>query len=73
MKRFSFETGCHTKVDETSLPYYLFPNAISVMWNASASSKIWTRVIMSISSDDKHYITSTPSIYLPNPFAMDRI
>ena len=62
---FSFsQTSCLTKAEEPSLPYYLprageriigfipFPKVLQ-----SVSSRIWTRVTMSIYYDDNHYTT----------------
>ena len=72
---FSFSlTSCLTKAEEISLPYYLpiagwriigfipFPKVL-VLWEMqSVSSRIWTRVAVSISYNDKHYTTSTWSL-----------
>ena len=43
-----------------------FPRVLALYEIHSASSKIWTQVVMSISYDDKHYTsgTSTPVDYL---------
>ena len=38
---------------------HTFPKGISLCEMQSISSKIWTRVIVSISSDDDHYTTGT--------------
>ena len=70
---FSFsQINCLTKAEEPSLPYYLpiaggriigfipFPKGISAMWNASVSSRIWTRVAVSISYD----VSITPRVPL---------
>ena len=69
---FSFSlTSCLTNVEEPSLPYYLpiaggriigfipFPRVLVQCEMQSVSSKIWTRVAVSISCDDNHYITGT--------------
>ena len=66
---FSY-TGCQNKVKEPTLPYYFhltggrivgfipFPRVL-VVWEMQTSfSRIWTRVIVSISYNDIHYITS---------------
>ena len=70
--QFSFsETTCLTKVEEASLPYYLptaagriigftpFPRVLVLCKMQSVSSRIWTRVNVSISYDDNHYTTGT--------------
>ena len=67
---FSFSlTSCLTKAEETSLPYYLpiaggriigvipFPRVLVLCEMPSVSSRIWTRVTVSISYDD--YTTGT--------------
>ena len=67
---FSFsETSCLTKAKESSLSYYLpiaggriigfipFPRVLVLCEMQSASSRIWTRVAVSISYDDNHYTT----------------
>ena len=64
---FSFSlTSCLTNAEEPSLPYYLpiaggriigfipFPRVCEMQ---SVSSRIWTRVAVSISNDDNHYTT----------------
>ena len=69
---FSFSlTSCLTKAQEISLPYYLpiaggriirfipFPRVLVLCEMQSASSRIWTRVVLSISYDDNHYTTGT--------------
>ena len=69
---FSFsKTSCLTKAEEHSLPYYLpiagrriigfipFPRVLVLCEMQSASSRIWTRVAVSISYDDNHYTTGT--------------
>ena len=73
---FSFsQTSCLTKAEWPSLPYYLpiaggriigfipFPRVLVLCEMQSVSSRIWTRVAMSISYDDSHYTTGT-SIYI---------
>ena len=72
---FSFsKTSCLTKAEETSLPYYLpivggriigfipFPRVLVLCDMQSVSSRIWTRVTVSISYDDNHYTTGTSKI-----------
>ena len=69
---FSFSyTSCLTKAEEPSLPYYLptaggriigfipFPRVLVLCEMQSVSSRIWTRVAVSISYDDNHYTTGT--------------
>ena len=64
---FSFSlTSCLTKAEEPSLPYYLsiagfipFPRVLVLCERQSVSSRIWTRVTMSISYDDNYYTTGT--------------
>ena len=69
---FSFSyTSCLTKAEENSLPYYLpiaggriigfipFPRVLVLCEMQSVSSRIWTRVAVSISHDDNHYTTGT--------------
>ena len=69
---FSFsKTSCLTKAEELSLPYYLptaggriigfipFPRVLVPCEMQSVSSRIWTRVAVSISFNDNHYTTST--------------
>ena len=88
---FSFsETSYLTKVEEPSLPYYLpidggriigfitFPRVLVLCEMQSVSSRIWTRVTVSISCDDNHYTTGTLFVLygistfvgysMPNPF-----
>ena len=62
-------TSCLTKAEEPSLPYYLpiaggrifgfipFTRVLGLCEMQSVSSKIWTRVAVSISYDDNHYTT----------------
>ena len=67
---FSFSwTSCLTKAEEPSLPYYLpiaggriigfipFPRVLVLC--EMQSSRIWTRVAMSMSYNDNHYTTAT--------------
>ena len=67
---FSFSyTSCLTKAEEHSLPYYLpiagrriigfipFPRVLVLCEMQSVSSRIWTRVAVSISYDDNHHLT----------------
>ena len=69
---FSFsKTSCLMKVEELCLPYYLpisggriigfipFPRVLVCCEMQSVSSRIWTRVVVSISYDDNHYTTGT--------------
>ena len=69
---FSFSwTSCLNKAEEPSLPYYLpiaggriiglipFPRVLVLCEMQSVSSRIWTRVAVSISYDDNHYTTGT--------------
>ena len=69
---FSFsETSCLTKAEELSLSYYLpiaggriigfipFPRVLVLCEMQSVSSRIWTRVAVSISYNDNHYTTDT--------------
>ena len=81
---FSFSyTSCPTKAEEPSLSYYLliagwriigfipFPRVLMLCDMQSVSSRIWTRVAVSISYDDNHYTTGTSlQTYdrLPNSF-----
>ena len=65
------ETSCLTKAEEPSLSYYLpiaggriigvipFPRVLMLCEMQSVSSRIWTRIAMSISYDDNHYATGT--------------
>ena len=60
-----------TKAEEPSLPYYLpiaggriigfmpFPRVLALCEMQSVSSRIWTRVAVSIPYDDNHYTTGT--------------
>ena len=70
--KFSFSwTSCLTKAEESSQPYYLpiaggriigfipFPRVLVLCEMQSFSSRIWTRVVVSISYDDNHYTTGT--------------
>ena len=74
---FSFSyTGCHTKVKELSLPYYLsiaggriirlipFLSVLLLCEMQTALSRIWTQVAVSISIDDNDYTADTLLIYL---------
>ena len=69
---FSFsQTSCLTKAEDSSLPYYLpiaggriigfipVPRVLVQCEMQSVSSRIWTRVAVSISYDDNHYTTGT--------------
>ena len=72
---FSYsETSYLTKAEEPSLLYYLhiaggriigfipFPKVLVLCEMQSVSSRIWTRVAVSISYDDSHYTTGTSKI-----------
>ena len=72
---FSFsKTSRLTKAKEPSLPYYLpiaggriigfipFPRVLVLCEMQSVSSRIWTRVAVSISYDDNHYTTGTRTV-----------
>ena len=74
---FSFSsTSCLTKAEEPSPAYYLtiaggriigfipFPRVLVLCEMQSVSSRIWTRVAVSISYDDNHYATGTSIWYL---------
>ena len=68
---FLFLDCCLTKAEEPSLSYYLpiaggriigfipFPKVLVLCEMQSVSSRIWTRVAVSISYDDNHYTTGT--------------
>ena len=66
---FFLETSCLTKAEEPSLSYYLLigggrifgfiPRVLVLCEIQSASSRIGTRVAMSISHDDNNYTTGT--------------
>ena len=75
---FSFSsTSCFTKAEEPSLSYYLpiaggwiigfipFPRVLVLCERQSVSSRIWTRVAVSISYDDNHYTTGTSTKVIP--------
>ena len=68
---FSFSsTSCLTKAEELSLSYYLiiaggriigfipFPKVLVLCEIQSVSSRIWTRIAVSISCDDNHYTSN---------------
>ena len=72
---FSFSlTSCLTKAEEPSMSYYLpiaggriiefipFPRVLVLREMQSVSSRIWTRVDVSISYEDKHYTTGSSGI-----------
>ena len=74
---FSFSlTSCLSKAEEPILPYYLsiaggriigfipFPRILVLCEMQSVSSRIWTRVTVSISDDNNHYTTGTFSSQL---------
>ena len=66
---------CHTEVKEPSLPYYLpiaggriigsslSPRILKLYEMQTASSRIWTKVSVSISYDDNHYTTHKKTLY----------
>ena len=69
---FSFsETSCLAEAEEPSLPCYVsiaggrimgfipFPRVLALCEMQSVSSRIWTRVAVSISYNDNHYTTGT--------------
>ena len=70
-KFFFSETSCFTKAEEPNLSYYLptaggriigfipFQRVLMLCEMQSVSSRIWTRVAVSISYDDNRYITGT--------------
>ena len=73
---FSFsKTDCLAKTEEPSLPYHLpiaggriigfipFPRVLALYEMQSVSSRIWTRVVMSIFDDDNHYTMGTSILY----------
>ena len=73
---FSFSlTSCLTKAEEPSLSYYLpiaggriigfipFQRVLVLCEMQSVSSRIWTRVAVSISYDDNHYTAGTSDIW----------
>ena len=72
---FSFKTSRLTKAEEPSLPYlpiaggriigYIPFSRVSVLCKMqSVSSRIWTRVTVSISYDDNHYTTGTSTKFV---------
>ena len=66
-----YYTSCLTKAEKPSLPNYIpiaggriigfipFPRVLVLCEMQSISSRIWTRVAVSISRDDNHYTTGT--------------
>ena len=75
---FSFaSTDCYTKVNEPSLSYYIpiawgrilgavsFPRMLPLCKMQTSSSRIWTRVTVSISYNDNHYTTCAFIILMP--------
>ena len=72
----SAETSCHNKVKEPSIPncllkargrivgLILFSKLLKLREMQTASSRIWTRVAVSISNDDNNYTTSASTTYL---------
>ena len=70
---FSY-SSCLIKAEETSLHYYLpiageivigfipFPRVLVMCEMQSVSSRIWTRVAVSITYDDNHYTMGTSRI-----------
>ena len=73
------QTSCLTKAEEPSLSCYLpiaggriigfipFPRVFVLCEMQSVSSRIWTRVAVSISYDDNHYTTGTSIFYVIIP------
>ena len=66
-------TGCLTRAKEPSLPYIYgeriigfipFSRVFVLFEMKSASSRVWTRVVVSISYDDNHYATGTSKLNL---------
>ena len=67
-------TSCLTKAEEPSPSYYLpiaggriirfipFPRVLVLCEMQSVSSRIWTRVAVSISCEDNHYTTGTSTL-----------
>ena len=67
---YSSQTGCHTKVTEHSLSYYLsiagggafelipFPKILALFEMQTSSSRIWIQVVWFISYYDNRYTTS---------------
>ena len=51
---------------------HTFPKGISAMWNA-VSSRIWTRVAVSISYDDNHYTKGTSCLVIPTSWRYSRM
>ena len=79
---FSFSsTSCLPKAVEPSLPYYLpiaggriigfipFPRVLVQCEMQLAWSRIWTRVVVSLSYDDNHYTTGTSISYDDNRYS----
>ena len=76
----SFLTSCLTKAEELSLPYYLpiaggriigfipFPRVLVLCEMQPESSRIWTRVAVSISYNDNHYTTFTSFFYMEEDY-----
>ena len=72
------------KAEETSLTYYLpiaegriigiipFPRVLVLCEMQSVSSKIWTRVTVSISCDDNHYTTGTQVVCLKHQYTLNK-
>ena len=68
-----------SKTEEPCLPYYLptaggriiepFPRVLVLCEMQSVSSRIWTRVAVSISYDDNHYTTGTSFELFNNIFS----
>ena len=79
IQSFSFSlTSCLTKTEEPRLSYYLpiaggriigfipFPKVLVLCEMQLASSRIWTRVTVSISYDDNHYTTGYNTYLIGN-------
>ena len=70
-----FLTSCLIKAEKPSLPYYLpiagrrdigyipFPRVLVLCEMQSVSSRIWTRVAVSIFYDNNHYSTGTSLLH----------
>ena len=52
--------GIRTKKKNPNKTNQPFPRVLVLCEMQSVSSRIWTRVAVSISYDDNHYITGTP-------------
>ena len=76
------KTSCRTKAEDSSVPDYLpiaggriigfipIPRVLVLREMLSFSSRIWTRVVVSISYDDNHYTTGTCWYNVSNDFTI---